>query len=266
MNLFLQSGARPTGKMHQNHLSDRVPVTNITPPYAVAKYSPSDVLYMACCILIHYMVHIRCFVGISFRSFSALLVDLGQDPAAQAMSALNPYAVEGGETYSLSRKRWYSVSPTLTGDPPYCSSRVSIHPILRASFHLTYLRNEDLVASSDAHGHALAILVNAAGADSQHLGFVELFDRRLGQEDAAGSLGLGLDALHEHAVEEGDKGLDGAERGGLVRDTVSIVSVYSDVRMGGRARRIGLVKKLWRGNRALLSSNCIMDRVGNLPF
>jgi hypothetical protein len=51
-----------------------------------------------------------------------------------------------------------------------------------------------------------------------------------------------------------------------VRNTVSIVSVYSDGRMGGRARRIGLVKKLWRGNRALLSSNCIMDRVGNLPF
>lgn len=79
----------------------------------------------------------------------------------------------------------------------------------------TYLRNQHLVAGGHAHGHALAISVKGAGADGQDLGLVELLDARLGQEDAAGRLGLGLDALHEHAVKERDERLDGAERGGL---------------------------------------------------
>lgn len=77
-----------------------------------------------------------------------------------------------------------------------------------ASAHVkeeTNLGDQDAVASSAAHGHALAVLVQAAGADGENLGLVELLDARLGEEDAAGRLGLGLDALHEHAVEERDK-------------------------------------------------------------
>lgn len=79
----------------------------------------------------------------------------------------------------------------------------------------TYLRDQNPVAALDAHGHPLAVLVERAGADGKHLALVELLDARLGQEDAACRLGLGLDALHQHAVEQRDEGLDGADRGGL---------------------------------------------------
>ena len=102
----------------------------------------------------------------------------------------------------------------------------------------TYLGNQHLVAGGHAHGQALAILVEGAGADGQDLGLVELLDARLGQEDAAGGLGLGLDALHDHAVEQGDEGLDGAERGGLSRGIVSM-SVYRP--SGHRIRCVELV-------------------------
>lgn len=77
------------------------------------------------------------------------------------------------------------------------------------------LGNQDPVAGVDAHGDALAVLVKGAGADGQDLGLVELLDARLGQEDAAGGLGLGLDALHQHPVQQGDEGLDRSEGGGL---------------------------------------------------
>ena len=79
----------------------------------------------------------------------------------------------------------------------------------------TYLGDQDPVAGSDAHGHALAVAVNGAGADGQDLGLVELLDARLGQEDARGRLGLGLDALDQDPVEQRDERLDGADRGGL---------------------------------------------------
>jgi len=78
-----------------------------------------------------------------------------------------------------------------------------------------YLRNQDPVSSSAAHGHAVAVPSEGAGADGQDLGFVEVLDTRLRQEDAAGCLGLGLDALDQHAVEQRDEGLDGADSGGL---------------------------------------------------
>jgi len=84
------------------------------------------------------------------------------------------------------------------------------------------LGDQYAVALVDAHGHALAVLVQTAGPNRQHLGLVELLDARFGEEEAAGRLGLGLDALHEHAVEERDERLDGAERGGLEgRNSVS---------------------------------------------
>lgn len=87
--------------------------------------------------------------------------------------------------------------------------------------------DQDAVAGSDAHRGPLAVLVQAAGADGEDLGLVELLDARLGQEDAAGGLGLGLDALDQDAVQEGDEGADGLERGGLNGDKVSFGSTNS---------------------------------------
>lgn len=76
---------------------------------------------------------------------------------------------------------------------------------------ITYLGDEDLVAGSDTHGDTLAVTVNKTGADSEDLSLVLLLDSSLGEEDAGGSLGLGLDALDQDAVQEGSKGLDVAE-------------------------------------------------------
>lgn len=75
----------------------------------------------------------------------------------------------------------------------------------------TYLRNQNLVAGRDAHGDAVAILGQETGANSQDLSLVLLLDTALGEEDAGGGLGLGLDALDQDAVEEGSKALDVAE-------------------------------------------------------
>jgi hypothetical protein len=73
----------------------------------------------------------------------------------------------------------------------------------------TKLGDQNLVAGLDGRSDALAIAVEATGTDGQDLGLVELLDGRLGQEDATGGLGLGLDALDQDAVEQRSKGLDG---------------------------------------------------------
>jgi len=73
----------------------------------------------------------------------------------------------------------------------------------------TKLRNQNLVTGLNGRSDALAITVKSTGANSEDLCFVELLDGGLGEEDATGSLGLGLDALDEDAVEEGSEGLDG---------------------------------------------------------
>jgi hypothetical protein len=75
----------------------------------------------------------------------------------------------------------------------------------------TYLRNEDLVTSVDTHGETLAVTVKETGANGEDLGLVLLLDGSLGEEDTGGSLGLGLDALDQDAVQEGGEGLDVAE-------------------------------------------------------
>ena len=80
-------------------------------------------------VVLHYIAHIHFCRGYLFRSFSVLLLDLGQDPAAP-MSAIAhpiPHPAPHRPTYSLSRKRWNSSSPTLMGEPPYCSHHVSTH-------------------------------------------------------------------------------------------------------------------------------------------
>jgi hypothetical protein len=83
------------------------------------------------------------------------------------------------------------------------------------------LRDQHLVAGLHADFHAVAALVECAGADSEHLGLVQLLDGCLGQEDAGCGLGFGLEALHEDAVEEGREGADGLEcgLGGVSVDT-----------------------------------------------
>lgn len=102
----------------------------------------------------------------------------------------------------------------------------------------TYLRDQHPVPRRDAHGQPVALLVEQARADGQDLGLVELLDARLGQEDAAGGLGLGLDALHEHAVEERHEGADGADRGGLwgVLLLVAVLSIIASWRLARNGR------------------------------
>lgn len=75
----------------------------------------------------------------------------------------------------------------------------------------TYLGDEDLVTGIDTHGDALAVAVKETGANSEDLGLVLLLDGSLGEEDTGGSLGLGLDALDQDAVQEGSERLDVAE-------------------------------------------------------
>ena len=67
----------------------------------------------------------------------------------------------------------------------------SIHPQPRT----TYLRNQHLITGLDTHSYPLALAVEATGTDSQDLGFIQLLDGGLGQEDAAGGLRIGFDAL-----------------------------------------------------------------------
>jgi hypothetical protein len=82
--------------------------------------------------------------------------------------------------------------------------------LLLAHLHGTppILRNQHLIPLLNGHDYPVPALVQSTGADGENFGFAEFFDGRLGQEDAAGSLGLGFDALHEDAVEEGDEGAD----------------------------------------------------------
>lgn len=84
------------------------------------------------------------------------------------------------------------------------------------SWWVPYGRDQHPVTGLDAHGNPLALPVHTAGADGQDLGLVQLLDARLGQEDAGGGLGLGLDTLDQDAVQEGHEGLDRSDGGGLV--------------------------------------------------
>lgn len=84
------------------------------------------------------------------------------------------------------------------------------------------LRDQDLVAGLDGRSNALAITVEGTGANGEDLGLVELLDGRLGKEDTAGSLGLGLDALDQDAVEQGSEGLDGLGGDGGLRVVLAV--------------------------------------------
>ena len=86
----------------------------------------------------------------------------------------------------------------------------------------TYLGDQDLVAGSDTHGKALAILAEETGANGKNLGLVLLLDAALREEDTGGGLGLGLDALDQDTVQEGSQVLDVAEDRLLKRWSVAI--------------------------------------------
>lgn len=77
------------------------------------------------------------------------------------------------------------------------------------------LRNQHPVTNSNPHRQAVTLLVERTRSHGQDLGLVELLDRRLGQEDASRGLGLGLDALDEHAVQKGDEAANGSDGSGL---------------------------------------------------
>lgn len=123
----------------------------------------------------------------------------------------------------------YSSSPTLTALPPNYIGNSLVYLFINSTSicamdqcfasrigwprigRSTYLRDQDTVTGSNAHGEALAVLVEDTGANSEDLGLVLLLDAALGEEDTGGGLGLGLDTLDQDAVEEGSKALDVAE-------------------------------------------------------
>ena len=94
-----------------------------------------------------------------------------------------------------------------------CQPPDTRHSILKHAFEAkpTYLGDQDAVTNGDTPGQAVALLVKSAGSNSQDLGLIKLLHARLGQEDAAGRLGIGLDALHENAVQQRDQGSDGSD-------------------------------------------------------
>lgn len=79
----------------------------------------------------------------------------------------------------------------------------------------THLGDQDSVANRHTHGQTRASLGERTGSNSQNLALVQLLNARLGQEDAAGRLGLSLDALDQDTVQQGDEGLDRSDSGGL---------------------------------------------------
>lgn len=130
----------------------------------------------------------------------------------------------------ISNLDWGSTVLLKQNQPPIHNSH---HPIIISGFQFfhpphhdgdskTYLWDQNLVAGLHRAGNTLAILIEATWTDSEDLGLVELLDGGFGEEDARCRLGLGLDALHEHAVEERREGLDGLECGGLRTFRISI--------------------------------------------
>lgn len=96
----------------------------------------------------------------------------------------------------------------------------------------SYLRNQHTVTLSYTHRHANAIFAQGTGSNGEDLGLIELFDTGLGQEDAAGRFSLGLDALDEDAVQQGNEGLYRSDRGSLYRRQ-TIMPLATVPRVGG---------------------------------
>ena len=97
----------------------------------------------------------------------------------------------------------------------------------------TNLGDQDMVTSGNAHGNLVAFRAEDTRANSEHLGDVLLLDAALGEEDSRGGLGLGLNALDQHTVEEGGKVLDVAED--RLRDAHKDMSAYGVPELTGLA-------------------------------
>lgn len=67
----------------------------------------------------------------------------------------------------------------------------------------TYRGNQHLVTRLHRNSNPLSLTIKTTRTNSENLCLVELLDRGLGEENAAGRLGLCFYALHEDTVEEG---------------------------------------------------------------
>lgn len=76
--------------------------------------------------------------------------------------------------------------------------------------------NQNTVAGGNTHGETVSLLVHGARPNGHDLCLVELLHARFGQEDAAGRLGVGLEALNQYPVQQGSEASDGADRSGLM--------------------------------------------------
>lgn len=99
-------------------------------------------------------------------------------------------------------------------------------PEAAASHWSTYLWNQNLVSNRHGTADSLPILIETTGSNSQHLRLVQFLDTRLWEEDSRGGLSLGLDALHQDAVEQGSEGLDGLECGSLQIELISFAMTW----------------------------------------
>lgn len=121
-----------------------------------------------------------------------------------------------------------SAIPSTSPFPAPCHATVAPHPLPHPqsnpssstftntlSSKPTHLRNQHLIPRRNAHGQAVPLLIHHPGPDGQHVRLVQLLDRAVREEDAAGGFSVGFDALDEHAVEQRRERADGFEGGGL---------------------------------------------------
>lgn len=100
------------------------------------------------------------------------------------------------------------------------SSKLFLHSPLQHSLNqspcrvcTTYLRNQNLITRLHTRLNPLAIFIESTRANGQHFRFVQVLDYALWEENSTSGLGVGLDALHEDAVEEGRDGFDALDGG-----------------------------------------------------
>ena len=134
MDLFLCPAPAPSLSLHPCNLSDakRPPDSAVilcsVQPYSASTICPRDVVQVRCSFTLYSTHSFLSWVSIPvvFRFYSLILARILQHPCQQCTPPL-PHPPPQRLTYSLSRKRWNSSSPTLMGEPPYCSHCVSIH-------------------------------------------------------------------------------------------------------------------------------------------
>lgn len=149
------------------------------------------------------------------------------------------------------------VSSLSSSPPPSPSSSPSSSPSIppplpkkkkhKVKPNPTYLRNQHSIPSLNPTSDPVPILIQSAGAHSQHLRLIQLLDGRLGQEDARGGLGLGFYALHQHPVEQGGERLDRFEGGGLGGVLEEMLRRMGRRKIGGWGEEGGRCTGLERG-------------------